>query len=143
MAVSLPPTFYWPEATVSSRVLAECILPVCREVNIPFAMMIGSDRAVNPALGLAGDALGRASLGFVARLAREYPHNRFFVTVLSRENQHELAVTARKHRNLMLFGCWWFLNNPSLIEQITRMRMELLGTSFIPQIGQSPGWLLT
>jgi hypothetical protein len=33
----------------------------------------------------------------------------------------------------MIFGCWWFLNNPSLVEEITRMRVELLGTSFIPQ----------
>jgi hypothetical protein len=33
----------------------------------------------------------------------------------------------------MVFGCWWFLNNPSLVEEITRMRLELLGTSFIPQ----------
>jgi len=33
----------------------------------------------------------------------------------------------------MVFGCWWFVNNPSLIEEITRMRLELLGTSFIPQ----------
>jgi hypothetical protein len=61
------------------------------------------------------------------------PKNKFMVTMLSRENQHELAVTARKHRNLFLFGCWWFLNNPSLIEEMTKMRMELLGTSFTPQ----------
>jgi hypothetical protein len=33
----------------------------------------------------------------------------------------------------MPFGCWWFLNNPSLIEEMTRMRLELLGTSFVPQ----------
>jgi hypothetical protein len=33
----------------------------------------------------------------------------------------------------MIFGCWWFVNNPSLIEEITRMRMELLGPTFIPQ----------
>jgi hypothetical protein len=33
----------------------------------------------------------------------------------------------------MVFGCWWFVNNPSLIDEITRMRLELLGTSFIPQ----------
>ncbi len=32
----------------------------------------------------------------------------------------------------MVFGCWWFLNIPSLMEEITRMRLELLGTSFIP-----------
>ena len=33
----------------------------------------------------------------------------------------------------MPFGCWWFMNNPSIIEEITRERFELLGTSFIPQ----------
>jgi hypothetical protein len=33
----------------------------------------------------------------------------------------------------MLFGCWWFLNNPSIVEEITRERIELLGSSFIPQ----------
>jgi hypothetical protein len=53
--------------------------------------------------------------------------------MLARENQHELAVAARKFGNLMVFGCWWFVNNPSLITEITRMRVELLGTSFIPQ----------
>ena len=53
--------------------------------------------------------------------------------MLARENQHELCVAARKFGNLMVFGCWWFLNNPSLIEEIERMRFELLGTSFIPQ----------
>jgi hypothetical protein len=33
----------------------------------------------------------------------------------------------------MPFGCWWFLNNPSIVEEITRERLEMLGTSFIPQ----------
>jgi hypothetical protein len=69
----------------------------------------------------------------VARLAREYPENKFLVTVLSRENQHELIVLARKFSNLMVFGCWWFMNNPVIVEDITRMRIEMLGTSFIPQ----------
>jgi hypothetical protein len=53
--------------------------------------------------------------------------------MLAREDQHELCVTARKFGNLLVFGCWWFLNNPSLVEEITRMRIELLGTSFVPQ----------
>ena len=57
----------------------------------------------------------------------------FLVTMLSRENQHELCVAARKFRNLMPFGCWWFLNNPSIITEVTDERLELLGTSFIPQ----------
>ena len=33
----------------------------------------------------------------------------------------------------MPFGCWWFLNNPSIVSEITSERLELLGTSFIPQ----------
>ena len=41
------------------------------------------------------------------------------VSVLSRENQHELCVYARKFGNLLPFGCWWFVNNPSIVEEIT------------------------
>ena len=40
---------------------------------------------------------------------------------------------ARKFSNLLPFGCWWFVNNPSIVEEITRERIEMLGTSFIPQ----------
>jgi hypothetical protein len=66
-------------------------------------------------------------------MCAENPDVRFLATFLSRENQHELCVAARKFNNLMPFGCWWFLNNPSIISEITRERLELLGTSFIPQ----------
>ena len=59
--------------------------------------------------------------------------NKFLTTLLSRENQHELCVIARKFPNLMVFGCWWFMNNPSLVDEITRERLELLGLSIIPQ----------
>src|SRR5437016_13868722 len=82
---------------------------------------------------LAGDAVGRADLRSLETLCQKYPENRFLVSVLSRENQHELCVYARKFNNLMPFGCWWFLNNPSIVEEITRERIEMLGTSFIPQ----------
>jgi hypothetical protein len=106
---------------------------VCREFNIPVSLMIGVRRQANPALRLAGDGVGRADLRCVERLCRDYPDNRFLVSVLSRENQHELCVLARKFANLMPFGCWWFLNNPSIVEEITRERIEMLGMSFIPQ----------
>jgi hypothetical protein len=96
-------------------------------------MMIGSKLRVNPALRDAGDMVGLADVGSVVRLCADFPRNRFFCTMLARENQHELAVAARKFGNLMIFGCWWFLNNPSLVDEITRMRIELLGPSFIPQ----------
>ncbi len=133
MAVSLPPTFVVPETTLRSRLIEDCVLPVCRELNLPLALMIGVKKMVNRGLGLAGDSIGKSRIEVLEYLCTVYPHNKFLVTMLSRENQHELAVVARKFRNLMVFGCWWFLNNPSLVEEITRMRLETLGLSFIPQ----------
>jgi hypothetical protein len=109
------------------------VLPVCSEYNLPLSLMIGVRYLVNPALKLAGDAVGKADLRALERLCCEFPENRFLSSVLSRENQHELTVYARKFSNLMLFGCWWFLNNPSVVEEITRERLEMLGTTFIPQ----------
>ncbi|HHW09186.1 MAG TPA: glucuronate isomerase [Firmicutes bacterium] len=133
MAVSLPPTFQFPEESARGKLIREAVLPVSREMNKPFAMMIGVKKRVNPGLGDAGDSTGKAAIEVVERLCADYPENKFLVTMLSRENQHELAVAARKFRNLHVFGCWWFLNNPSLIEEITRMRCELLGLGFTPQ----------
>jgi len=133
MAVSLPDTFAYPQETVGNRLLKEAVLPACRELGLPLSLMIGVRKQVNPALRLAGDAVGKADLKALENLCREFPDNRFLVSVLSRENQHELCVYARKFNNLMPFGCWWFMNNPSIVEEITRERIEMLGTSFIPQ----------
>jgi hypothetical protein len=133
LAVSLPPTFVMPEQSTRARLISECVLPVCEEKNRPFAMMIGVKKLVNPALQLAGDSVGKASIETIEHLCATYPRNKFLVTMLARENQHELCVAARKFRNLLIFGCWWFLNNPSLVDEITRMRLELLGLSVIPQ----------
>jgi hypothetical protein len=133
MAVSLPDTFQFPRDSILSRILSEAVLPSCRELDLPMSLMIGVRKQVNPRLRLAGDAVGRANLVALENLCRDFPNNRFLVSVLSRENQHELCVYARKFSNLMPFGCWWFLNNPSIVEEITRERIELLGTSFIAQ----------
>jgi hypothetical protein len=133
MAVSLPDDFNFPAADPRDRLIREVVLPAAREHKLPFALMIGVRRQVNPALRMAGDGLGRADVSAVARLCAANPDVRFLVTLLSRENQHELCVAARKFPNLMPFGCWWFLNNPSIISEVTRERLELLGTSFIPQ----------
>ena len=133
MACSLPDTFQFPTETIGNRLLQEAVLPACRELNLPLSLMIGVRKQVNPRLRLAGDAVGRADLRSLENLFRGFPSNRFLVSALSRENQHELCVYARKFSNLMPFGCWWFLNNPSIVEEITKERIELLGTSFIPQ----------
>ena len=133
MAVSLPPDFRMDNGGVRSKLITECVLPIACEYDLPFAVMIGVKRSVNPSLRIAGDGVGKADVDVVAGLCRDYPDNRFMVTMLSRENQHELCVTARKFRNLTVFGCWWFLNNPSIIREITAERIELLGLTMIPQ----------
>ncbi len=133
IAASLPPTFHIPEKNDPSTIVEGAVIPIAEEFNIPFAMMIGVKKLTNPELLLAGDSVGKANIETVEYLCRTYPHNKFFVLMLSRENQHELVVTARKFRNLHIFGCWWFLNNPSIIDEITRERIEMLGLSFTPQ----------
>ncbi len=133
LGVSLPDDFTYPEDSPRGNLIKEAILPICKEHHISLSLMIGVRRRINPALKLAGDGLGRADVSVVARICAENPDVKFLVTFLSRENQHELCVVARKFSNLMPFGCWWFLNNSSIISEITRERFELLGTSFIPQ----------
>ncbi|MBM3822412.1 MAG: glucuronate isomerase [Verrucomicrobia bacterium] len=131
--ISLPPDFQYPGRGDAAWLLEKAVLPHCREFGLPFAVMPGVRRAVNPLLAMAGDGMERADLGFLKNLCAAFPDNRFAATVLSRENQHELCVLARKFRNLHIFGCWWFTNIPSIIEEMTRMRVELLGLSFTPQ----------
>jgi hypothetical protein len=131
--VSLPPDFDFPADTAMARVIEHAILPHCREHGQAFALMIGVRRAVNPALHLAGDSVGTADVTAVERLCAAFPGNKFLCTMLARENQHALCVAARKFRNLHVFGCWWFVNVPGLIEEITRMRLELIGLSCTPQ----------
>ncbi len=133
LAVSLPPDFKYPTGDNRNRLLREVILPAAKEHGLGLTLMVGVRRGVNPNLREAGDALGRADVTAIERLCADYPEIRFLVTFLSRENQHELCVVARKFSNLMPFGCWWFLNNPSIVSEITRERFELLGQSFIPQ----------
>ena len=108
-------------------------MPFCKERDIPLALMIGVNKLVNPEMRLGGDSVGKCSVESLEHMCVDNPDTTFLITLLSRENQHELCVAARKFPNLKVFGCWWFLNNPSLVEEITRMRVEMLGLSFIPQ----------
>jgi hypothetical protein len=134
---SLGPDFNYPSEDRCTSLLEKAILPHCRDAGVPLALMLGVKRGVNPELSLAGDGIGSSQLSSVQHLCARYPANKFLVTVLSRENQHELCVLARKFRNLHIFGCWWFTNVPSIIEEITRMRIELIGLSVTPQHSDS------
>ena len=133
MGVSVPANFQFPADDTRDRLLREVVLPAAKEHGLALTLMVGVRRRVNPNLREAGDGVGKADVTAVERMCGEYPDVKFLATFLSRENQHELCVAARKFNNLMPFGCWWFLNNPSIVSEITRERLELLGTSFIPQ----------
>jgi hypothetical protein len=133
MAISLPPDFSYPSDDSLTQMMANVVYPTAQELNIPSAMMIGVTRQVNPALKDGGDSLGKWDITNLERIAHDWPEVNFLITLLSRENQHELCVTGRKFPNVHPFGCWWFLNNPSIIREITAERLELLGTSFVPQ----------
>lgn len=134
MAVSLPPSFRYPDDLNPTAVLLdEVVLQVAARRRLPVALMIGVRRGVNPRLGLAGDGSGAADLASVERLARDHPDVRFLVTVLARGDQHPLCVAARKFANLVPFGCWWFVNQPRSIAEITALRLDLLGPTFVPQ----------
>jgi hypothetical protein len=131
LAASLPAEFQFPSDDARDRMLREVVLPAARDHGLPLTLMVGVRRQVNPQLRDAGDGVGRADVKAIERLCGEFHDVKFLATFLSRENQHELCVAARN--NLMPFGCWWFLNNPSIVSEITRERFELLGPSFIPQ----------
>lgn len=133
MAISLPPDFAYPSEDGIAQMMAQVVYPTARELGIPSAMMIGVTRQVNPVLKDGGDSLGKWDVTNLERIARDWPDVDFLITLLSRENQHELCVAGRKFPNVHPFGCWWFLNNPSIIREMTAERLELLGTSFVPQ----------
>jgi hypothetical protein len=133
LMVSLPSDFFYPDSNDCAQLIEKAVLPHCRDFNLPFAVMPGVRRAVNAELKLAGDGLALSNLDALQNLCAANPQNKFLCTILPRENQHQLCVLARKFRNLHIFGCWWFMNIPSLIDEITRMRLELLGPSFTAQ----------
>jgi len=117
-----------------SDFLSDVLMAVCEERDLPVALKIGAHRGVNPRLRSGGDGVvAFADIGVLARLCSQFPKVRFLATFLSRNNQHEACVLASKFRNLHIYGCWWYCNNPSMIEEITRMRIEMLGTGFTAQ----------
>jgi len=130
---SIPHDYKFPDKTISAQIVEKAILQFCRESGLPLALMPGVRRQINPQLKLAGDGVGLSNLETIQNLCSRYPDNKFLTTVLARENQHELCVLARKFRNLHIFGCWWFTNVPEIINEMTRMRLELIGLSITPQ----------
>src|SRR6266516_3888301 len=62
LMASLPPDFRFPGETGCAQLIEKAVLPHCREFGLSFALMLGVQRAVNPALRLAGDGVRLADL---------------------------------------------------------------------------------
>ena len=132
--VSLPPDFAYPVDSDTTRLIEGAVLPHCEAHNL--AVRADGWGQARSQSGVARRrrrhgprAISPPTSGFSGR----FPRNKFLITALARENQHELCVLARKFRNVHLFGCWWFTNVPSIIDEMTRMRLEFLGLSVTPQ----------
>eukprot|EP00435_Cladocopium_sp_Y103_P062603 s748_g24.t1 len=115
------------------QVLDALLLPLCRDFSLALSLRMGTRRAVNPSLQLAGDAVGAAELRSLGHLCEANPSVKFLFTVLSRNDQHEAAVLSSKFRNLHLWGCWWYCNKPSVVTEVTSLRLEMLGMNFTYQ----------
>jgi len=120
---------------MATTLMEEVVAPVCEELSLPIALKLGALRGMSLELDpcCGGDGVVSSDMGSLQRLCASFPRVKFLVTVLSRANQHELTVVVQKTRNLHLYGCWWYCNNPSIIDELTRMRVELLGTAFTAQ----------
>ncbi|KAF0694620.1 Aste57867_14516 [Aphanomyces stellatus] len=116
-----------------AMMLQHVLLPLAASLKLPLALKFGALRQLNPRLRLAGDGVAVTDVSILTRLARQNPTVKFLATFLSRVNQHEVTVVANKFGNIHLYGCWWYCNNPSIIQELTRMRLELLGTAFTSQ----------
>src|SRR4029077_15103331 len=103
LMVSVGPEFDFPSDSSCALLLEKAVLPHCREFGLPMALMMGVKRQVNPQLRQAGDGVGASKMTALEHLCGRFPENKFLVTVLARENQHELCVLARKFRNLHVF----------------------------------------
>ena len=111
----------------------EQILILLKKYHIPMMLLIGVKRKVNASYQLAGDGIGTFNFNKLENLLNKYPHNKFLVTCLNETDQFKLTVLARKFQNLKIFGFWWFNNQKSIVTNLLKTRIELLGDNFILQ----------
>ncbi|KAL7531964.1 hypothetical protein ACHAWF_005336 [Thalassiosira exigua] len=107
------------------------LMKVCEERNLPIVLKIDAHRGVYPTLLAAGDGMvAFADTASLARLLGKFSNVRFLATFLSRANQHEACVLQSKFRFRLKSSLFTIR---SIIEEITQMRVEMLGTTFTAQ----------
>lgn len=102
--------------------LAEC----CRDFGLPFDLMIGVNRRVYENGVYQGQDLfdQRTSLVQYAELFNAFPQVIFPISVLTSNQNQELASYAWIFPNVVTNGHWWYSNIPVFIEQDARARLQ-------------------
>ena len=110
---------------------------LCRKYGMAFQLMLGVVRKVRRGVEHRGDGLRQDPNMFRTfwEPLNLYPDVLFDFTVLSLADQHQLCVLVKNFPNAVCSGLWWYCNTPSIIEQVVRMRLEVLGV--YPQNGQN------
>jgi glucuronate isomerase len=121
-AISLPPDFTPTPQQAVFWALAE----KCREFKLPFDLMIGVNRRVFPTGVFQGQDLfdQRTSLIQYADLFNAFPEVTFCVSVLSSNQNQELASYSWIFPNVVTSGHWWYSNIPAYIQQDMRARLQ-------------------
>jgi glucuronate isomerase len=93
------------------------LVELCRQVKLPFALMIGVNReAYRGGVHQGGDLFDqRTSLIQYAELFNAFPDVAFCVSVLSSSQNQELVSYSWIFPNVYTFGHWWYANIPSYV----------------------------
>jgi glucuronate isomerase len=120
-AISLPPDFS-PKPSSTFWLLAE----FCHEFCLPFDLMIGVNRRVYEKGVFQGQDLfdQRTSLIQYRELFNAFPDVRFCISVLTSNQNQELASYAWIFPNVVTSGHWWYSNIPAYIEPDLRARLN-------------------
>jgi len=98
----------------------------CHSHRLPFDLMIGVNRKVYEKGVYQGQDLfdQRTSLIQYAKLFNAFPDVPFCVSVLTSNQNQELASYSWIFPNVITSGHWWYANVPSLIERDLTVRLQ-------------------
>ncbi|HQR43973.1 MAG TPA: glucuronate isomerase, partial [Gemmatales bacterium] len=120
--LNLTPT---QQVTLKAQVF-HAIAEQCNVHGLPFDLMIGVQRNVYPSGVYQGQDLmdEPGSLLHYAELFNSFPDVKFCVSVLTSQQNQELASYSWIFPNVYTSGHWWYSNVPTLIEQDLRLRLQ-------------------
>jgi glucuronate isomerase len=98
----------------------------CRTFKLPFDLMIGVNRRVFPTGVHQGQDLfdQRTSLIQYRELFNAFPEVTFCISVLTSNQNQELASYSWIFPNVVTSGHWWYSNIPAYVQQDMRARLQ-------------------